>query len=219
MKIMKHQFDFDKARGREPSLTGFIEEVRWVPTAYGNPRVHREYLCSNGDGKTFRLWCTGANTTASFMVRDYMGSDHWDDTCIRFEGEEKDEITLEELKKLSGSYDVWYREFEDYGEYGERNAEYLICKEPPKYWLQNEPIGPMDDEIETYEVEITNDLDKAHNREFENKEMMKQEEREITDFANEVVFECERGRRFHEEFPSEKVADMIFQTMRKAGLL
>lgn len=220
IKIMQYLSDNDARLNRESSTTGFIEDVRWVPSAYGSPSILREYLCSNGDGKPYRLWCTGGNKTASFIVELFLSDRHYDEVNIYWNGKTtaKDEIGLQELKALSQSYNVWYS-IEEY-DCGDCDlvTNYYI-EEPPKYWLQNNPVGPIDDEIDQYEVEVTNDLDVAHRSDFKKSELIKQEEMEIEEFAWKVVDECTKGRRFREELPPEKVANVIFQAMRKEGLV
>ena len=142
--------EYEDFRG-DRNLHGFREVMEWRCTEDGAPWSQGEYICSNGDGKTFLLNCTGCNCDSSKLARSILNNREY---CQFDDGSE---ITDSDIVRFLQSYSIWYHEetIEEYGDW--MGTSYVVFKNPPKYYLVSEITGPIDGE-DYGEADVEKDL-------------------------------------------------------------
>lgn len=137
---------------------GFVESLEWRCSEYGGPWLAGTYYCSNGDGKVFELKTTGLNNTGKDLMERIL-----EEYCSRSSFDDGSELTDSDLINLYHTYCVWYEEceYEEFssGELDTYGNEFIIHKNPPKYYLVSQLTGPIDSEPYG-EPMVENDLKK-----------------------------------------------------------
>lgn len=150
---------YEDFRG-ERDLRGFTEEVKWKLTSYyGGPEKSGKYLVSNGDGHTKYLMCTGDNNCRE-LISKFLDQGHCAETPRMFWSDNNEKLTSDEILSLWDDYFVWYK-YDDVSYYDYDHYDVMIYRgdDIPKYFLDTELKGPIDSEIDTYEEEISKDLE------------------------------------------------------------
>jgi len=141
--------------GKRVYMTGIKEDILWKSTAYHRgPQEFGEYTVSNGDGNTFTLFYTGSHLFAEELFRQIMHDYYREGVVLHDTGASLSNDDLLELYKTCG---VWYNIVD-----GKTDSEgwceqmLVIYKDDdkPKYFLDKNPSGPIEADVETYEEEI-----------------------------------------------------------------
>ena len=133
----------------EKSVVGFKESIQWKITKdCGGPKKDGEVIVSDGKGNISRAYCTGVNKTGAELFAEILDHGFEHGACF---SDTREELTNDDLIWLYQEYAVWYEIEEGWTDCGNMNhLTILRGGDIPKYFLDSDLHGPIDEEIDNY---------------------------------------------------------------------
>lgn len=154
-KLIMKKFTWDQHG--DDKLFGVEEKIRWKKTDYcRGPREKGHYLTSDGKGNIQKYYYTGTNESGIELIQEYLHGN----TLMWSDGKD---MTDSEILDLGRRYGIWY-DFTNADCYNEWHDEIEILRDEdiPRYYLDIDIRGPIDEELDSYEEEFYEKCDYEH---------------------------------------------------------